>query len=251
MKKLIFSICLLVFIIPPTVFAQDSTSTSLSVKIAPGELLPVSVKLSNFGGGNKVDVTITYGITSDKNIEIYKTSDTVAVETTNNFVKTIQIPFNTSPGIYTEKTSIAYQGQAAPATSEFKFNVERKIFGVFQSQFLLYGGITLLISILMVFIGYWIVKNRTTRFTPIDYSNIPKHERVFYELISDTILGMRQKVGDRALDVVSQVEGITLDENTGRVVKLTRTPSKIIAELVAGYEKILGEKVSFSFREPR
>ena len=64
-------------------------------------------------------------------------------------------------------------------------------------------------------------------------------------------MGMRQKVGDRALDVVASVDGLTIDEKTGRIVTLSRSPSKIIAELVSGYEKVLGEKVSFSFRSPK
>src|ERR1700690_600530 len=104
MKKFVLILILTFF--PVGVFAQDSTSTSLDVKVAPGELLPVSVKLANFGSTQRVDVTITYSIDSAAGVEIYKTSDTVAVDTTNNFVKTIQIPFGAAPGVYAEKTAI-------------------------------------------------------------------------------------------------------------------------------------------------
>jgi hypothetical protein len=230
--------------------AVQSNSVGLAVKIAPGELLPISVKILNFGGGKRVDVTITYLITSEKNVEVYRATETVAVETTNSFVKTIQIPSDTAPGVYMAKTSILYKGQETPATTQFSFRVDRKILGLFQNEFLLYGGGTLLFSLLMAVIGYSLIRHRaSSRFGPIDYSHIPHNERVFYELISDTVLGMRQKVGDRALDIASRVEGLTIDEETGRIVKLTRSPSKIIAELVLGYEKTLGEKVSFSFRD--
>lgn len=229
--------------------AVDSINAGLSVKVAPGELLPISVKILNSGGGKRVDVTVTYLITSEGNVTIYKLTDTVAVETTNAFVKTVQIPSGTTPGVYTAKTFIVYKGQETPATTEFTFRVERKILGLFQDVFLLYGGGTFLLSLLMVVIGYSLVKNRTSsRFSPLDYSHIHRDERVFYELISDTVLGMRQKVGDQALDIASTVEGLVISEKTGRIIKLTRSPSKIIAELVAGYEKTLGEKVSFSFR---
>ena len=71
----------------------DSTSASLAVRVAPGELLPISVKLSNFGGGRRVDVTITYGLFNDQGNQIYTTTETVAVETTASFVKAIQVPF--------------------------------------------------------------------------------------------------------------------------------------------------------------
>jgi hypothetical protein len=237
--------------------AVHSMSAGLAVRVAPGEMLPISVKLSNFGGGKRVDVQVNYLIISDKNsdetlgpkLKVYTATETIAVETTNSFVKTIQIPFDTSPGVYTAKTSILYKGQEVPATTEFSFRVERKILGLFQTQFYLYGGGMLLLSVSMVIIGYSIVRRHSSsRFTPIDYSNIPRDERVFYELISDTIMGMRQKVGDRALEIVASIDGIVIDEKTGRILKLSRTPSKIIAELVAGYEKTLGEKVSFSFR---
>lgn len=229
----------------------DSMNAGLAVKVSPGELLPISVKILNFGGGKRVDVLVTYSIFSSEGVPVYRASETIAVETTNAFVKTIQIPFDTEPGIYTAKTSLLYQGQEVPATTGFSFRVERKMLGLFQSEFLFFGGGSLLLSLLMIVIGYNLVKRRTSsRSDPIDYGHIPHDDRVFYELISDTVLEMRQKVGDRALKIASRIEGLEIDTNTGRIVRLKNSPSKIIAELVAGYEKTLGKKVSFSFREP-
>lgn len=228
----------------------DTTSAGLSVKIAPGELLPISIKLSNFGGGKRVDVIITYGIFNSKGEQIYTTSETVAVETTANFVKTIQIPFEATPGKYIAKASIVYQDQLVPATTQFPFIVENKIIGLFQSDFFLYGGITALVGILMVFLGRFLIKRqKITRLTPIDYSDIPHDQRVFFELLSDTIMEMRLRVGDKALDVAKNINGLTINEKTGRVLKITENPAKIIALLVSGYDKILGQKVSFSFRK--
>lgn len=229
----------------------DTSNAGVSVKVAPGEILPISVKLLNFGGGQKVDVTITYIITNSKAEEIYSASETVAVETTASFVKTIQIPFGTPPGIYTAEASILYQDQAVPATTQFSFVVEDKIFGLFKSDFLVYGGITAIISILMVILGRVLIKRKSTRLSPIDYSDVPHEKRVFFELLSDTIMQMRLRVGDTALEVATHIEGLTIDKKTGRVMKMTESPSKIIASLVAGYEKALGQKVSFFFRNPR
>lgn len=254
MNKIVLVLILagLLISIPLPTFAQttiQSTSASLDVRVAPGEILPISVKLSNFGGGKRVDVTINYSITSDKDVEIYKTSETVAVETTNSFIKNIQVPTNTNPGIFTAKTSIVYQGQITPAVTEFTFTVERKILGIFQNQFLFYGGITLCLGVGASLIVYNLTKHRNpSRFSPIDYSNIPHKDRVFYELLSDTVMNMRHKVGNRALEIASGVKGLTIDKSSGRIIKLTQSPSKIIAELVLGYEKALGEKISFSFR---
>ena len=227
----------------------ETSGAGLVSKVAPGEFLPLSVKLLNFGNRKKVDVTITYLITNLDGKVIYSAEETVAVETTATFVKTIQIPFETTPGRYIAKSSIAYQDQVAPATTEFPFVVERKILGLFQSDFYRYGGITLLISILMVLLGHALIKHRRKgRFTPFDYSDKPKEERIDYEILSDTIGQMRQRAGDRALDVATHTEGLVVDEKTGRVLKLTDSPAKVVAGLVSGYEKALGKKVSFSLR---
>lgn len=258
---LLVSICF-VFLLPfksSSVFAQANPSsnaqvatsnTGTAVKVAPGELLPIAVKLSNFGGGSRVDVFIQYAIIANSGTEISSTSETVAVETTANFVKTVQIPSSTTPGTYTAKTSITYQGQLVPATTQFTFTVERKILGLFQSNFLLYGGITLAVSICMIGIGYALIKRRrANRFTPFDYSNIPHNKRTFYEILSDTIMEMRERVGDDALRIAANIEGLKIDPKNGRVLAMTEHPSKIIATLVSEYEKNLGKKVSFSFRK--
>jgi len=233
----------------PTDKLVDTSSAGLIVKVAPGEILPISVKLSNFGGGSRVDVLIKYSIFSSGGIEIYSTSETVAVETTANFVKTIQVPFGTAPGIYSAKTSIVYQGQLVPATTQFSFTVERKIFGIFQSDFFLYGSMTILAGVLMFSLGHAFVKRRRlARFAPSDYSSIPRDQRIFYEILSDTIMGMRERVGDDAVKIASDIPGLEIDQETGRILALKDKPSKIIATLVSEYENLLGKKVSFSFR---
>lgn len=246
---------------PPVAFAQvdatgealiDTSSSGLVVKVAPGELLPISIKLSNFGGGQRVDVLINYSISTSAGEEIYRSDETMAVETTANFVKTIQIPFTIMPGIYTAKTSITYEGRLVPATTQFPFTVERKILGLFQSDFFLYGGITLLFGIFMLLLGRELIKrHRATRFALFNYSDIPNNKRIFYEILSDTIASMRGRVGDDALLIASQIDGLKIDKETGRVISITENPSKIIATLVSKYEKTLGKKVSFSFRREK
>ncbi|MBX4200496.1 hypothetical protein KW786_00020 [Candidatus Parcubacteria bacterium] len=228
----------------------ETTSAGLTVRVAPGELLPISIKLLNFGGGHRVDVTITYGIFDQSGRQIYATSETVAVETTATFVKTIQVPFEASPGKYIARASLVYQDQVVPATTQFPFIVEKKFFGLFQSDFLTYGGITVAIVLVAVIISNLFLRRRKlNRLSPLDYSNVSSDKRVFFEILSDTIMQMRLKVGDPAIEVASHINGLQIDPRTGRVLDITDNPSKVIALLVAGYEKYLGEKVSFSFRD--
>lgn len=231
--------------------AQIQTSgAGLVSKVAPGEFLPLSVKLLNFGNKNKVDVTVSYEIADARGKAIYGAKETVAVETTANFIKTIQIPFDAAPGRYTAKSFIVYPDQASPAATEFPFVVERKIFGLFESEFYLYGGFVLLTSIATGIASHlWIKRRRATRLVTMDYPDIPRAERIFYEILSDTIMQMRSRVGDEALYIAENIDGLKIDGKNGRILALTERPSKVIAALISEYEKLLGKKVSISFRK--
>lgn len=136
-----------------------TSSANLVTRVAPGELLPVSVKLVNFGGGKRVDVTIDYFILNEKGDVVLTEKETVAVETTASFIKILQIPQNTPLGNYTAQSSITYQGQKVPATASYQFTVERKIAGMFASQFLIYGAITLIVGIIFAIAGRIVKKN--------------------------------------------------------------------------------------------
>jgi hypothetical protein len=261
-KKFIFTVSMIffcifyiAFFISAPIYAAtevQTTGAGLVSKIAPGEFLPFSVKLLNFGGDKKVDVIVTYTITGIDGKIIYSANETVAVQTTATFVKTIQIPFETSPGRYIVRSSIVYKDQITPATTEFPFMVERKIFGLFQSVFFFYVGGILIASILVVLFGYIFMKRHgTARFIPLDYSNIPHDKRIFFEILSDIIMQMRQRVGDNALYIASHIDGLKINKETGRIIEITGPPSKVIALLVSEYEKTLGKKVSFSFRQEK
>lgn len=222
---------------------------SLISKVAPGEFLPVSVKLLNFGSGRRVDVTIDYNIFSNGNV-ILTEQETVAVETTASFVKLIQIPLDMQPGKYTARSSIVYKDQVVPATAQFQFTVEKKIAGIFISQFIVYSVITLLVGTGFSVVSRMIIKKRRTgRLIPHDYSKVEKDERIFYEIISDTIGQMRFRAGDDALEIAQNIPGLKIDGETGKVLDIERNPAKIIALLVLRYETLLGRKVSFAPRK--
>ncbi len=235
--------------------AQESevqtTSGNLVTRVAPGELLPVSVKLVNFGGGKRVDVTIDYFVLNERGDTVLQEKETVAVETTANFIKIIQIPRDVPPGSYTAEARITYQGQKVPATANYQFTVERKIAGMFASQFLIYGAVTVVVGIMGAVASRLIKKKlRVSRLTPHEYPDIPKEERIFYEIVSDIIMQMRQRVGDKALDIAKSIDDLAVDENNGRVLGIKKSPAKIIALLILKYEKMLGEKISFVFPRP-
>ncbi len=229
----------------------QTTSGALVTRVAPGELLPISVKLTNFGGGKRVDVTIDYSILNEKGDAVLATKETVAVETTASFIKVIQIPRDMPPGKYTAESSIVYQGQTVPAAANYQITVERKILGLFVSQFIVYGIITVLVGIAFVIASRLIKKKlRVSRLAPHEYPDISKEERIFYEIVSDIIAQMRQRVGDRALDIAKSIDDLVIDENNGRVLRIKKSPAKIIALLILKYEKLLGQKISFALPKP-
>lgn len=227
-----------------------SEAQPLSIRIAPGEVLPVSVYLSNFGGRGRVDVTLEYYVLNSSQEIILRQSETVAVETTSNFIKSFQLPEDIDEGYYTVKTEVRYIGQEFPAISEFSFRIENKVLGLFRDQLIFFSLLTGGVTLLAVMIAYLFVKRYSNkRILPHDYLNIRNNERIFYELISDTIMTMQLKIGEKAIKIAQKVQGIELDPKTGRIIRIDEQPSKVIAKLVAEYEKE-GNFVSFTFRKP-
>ena len=230
--------------------AQTLSSESDSSKIAPGEVLPVSVKLVNFGSQQRVDVIITYIIFDKNGNHIYSDSETVAVDTTASFIKKIQLPENIKPGAYTVETSMQYPYQVAPAVSKFQIIVEEKIAGFFISDLILYGIILAIIIIIAIVLTYFLSRKKPEfNIDYHDYSDKPKEKMIYYEILSDIIAEMRLRVGDDALKIAEDIPGLSINAKTGLVLDIKEESAKIIALLIARYEKILGQKVSFSLRK--
>lgn len=236
--------------------AQDSSAQQIktsgeakALRVAPGELLPISVKLLNFGGGTKVDVTINYQILDEDGdqVEVNET-ETVAVQTTASFIKNIQIPNDLPPGRYIATSNIVYAGQEVPATSKFEFTVENKIAGIFVSQLMLYGCLTLFIGFIFAIISRLIIKGRTSRLAVHEYSQVSKPGRIYYEMVSDMIMQMHNSVGDKAYEMADTIDGLSVDKNTGKVLNINKDPSEIVSLLLVRYQNLFGKKLKISPR---
>ena len=222
------------------------SSEGLRNSAAPGESMAFSVKLSNFGSQKRADVTVFYRLFDESGTQIYAESETVAVDTTASFVKRIPIPKDAVAGAYTVETSLSYAGQEVRAVSRFTFTVAPSA-PLKSNNAIYFAGIGS--ATLLVLAAVYTLRVRARgRLVIHDYSDKPKEERIYYEIISDTIGQMRQRAGDHALDVATHTEGLVVDEKTGRVLKISESPAKVVAGLVSGYEKVLGKKVSFSLR---
>lgn len=231
-------------------------SENSSNRIAPGEFLPISLKLTNFGSNQRIDVAISYKIfnNADKDVflqkEVYSESETAAVETTASFVKRIQIPYNFKSGLYTLVTIVNYPFQEQSAVSKTPFLVEEKIGGFFKSDlktYLIFFAITILAIIIVAAIAVLALTRRKASRTNnyYDYSDKPKDQIVYYEMLSGIIFQARLRIGDKAIDIAREMPGLEISNKTGKITNITENPAKIISQLIAEYEKVLGQPLSF------
>ena len=218
---------------------------ALVSRVAPGETLPIQVKLMNFGDGEKVDVTINYKILNPLGKLVIHEKETVAVQTTASYIRDIKIPEHFSEGKYTSVTEIEYNGQKVPATSQFQFSIEKKVLGIFLSRFIVYVIIGIVLAVILILAGRFIRRRRRSRFEAHDYSKIKKEERVFYELIGDMIMQMRYQKGRRAIELAQKVEGLVVEDGTGKVLDINKDPAEIVTLLMIYYKKEFGKKADF------
>lgn len=224
----------------------DASQESGKNRIGAGEILPVSIKLVNFGSQKRVDVIVNYKIFDSNNNEIYSESETVAVETTAGFVKKLQLPYNIKPGTYSLMSSLIYPDQQQPAESKFFFRVERKFAGFFVSDLILYIIVILFIILIAVAITYTFTALNKRRSLVHDYTDKPKNEIIYYEILSDVISQMRLRIGNDALEIAKGIPDLEINDKNGLVVNIKKNPAKIVALLIDRYEEATGSRVSFS-----
>ena len=80
----------------------------------------------------------------------------------------------------------------------------------------------------------------------LQYSDKIVEDRLFYEIISDIIYQARLHSGNEALDMIKKINGLEIEEKTGRVLNIKGNPEKIIALLVSNYEKRFEKKLVLS-----
>lgn len=227
------------------------SSESANSRIAPGEFLPVLVKLINFGSEKAVDVAVEYKIfdNAEKEIylqrEIYSESETVAVQTTAGFIKRIQVPYSFKPGLYTLVTVIHYPFQEQPATSRLPFRVEQKIGGFFKSDLIIYSAFFILALAVVILVTYFFTTFKRRRVITYDYSDKPKDKKIYYEILSNVISQMRYHIGDNAIKIAQGIPELKINPHNGLIVEIGDDPAKIVALLIYRYEKLLGRPINF------
>lgn len=206
--------------------------------VAPGQSLPVSIKLLNMGGSGRVDVLLTYKILDFANNTVSEELETVAVETTANFIKQVKIPSDLKPGRYYLLADLEYPDQKFPAVAKIPFQVENKYLGLFLNQLLILAAVILGGFILIWLLVYFINKPRRVITSKFEYKKIPAKLKPYYELISDIILTMRLHLGDKAVKIANEIDGLNVSAQ-GEVLEIKKEPAEIVTLLTVAFQQNL------------
>jgi hypothetical protein len=151
--------------------------------VNPGQNLKFQVTLYNLGFTKRVDVFINYTIKSVETDNIIaKLSETMAIETSLSFMRTIKIPEDTEPGVYTIDAIANYDDKKA--TSVASFNVVKPSWIVGLLLQIVTNWITYLILFVLIPLIYIIKKlyeryrmkkvYRARYVKPVDLNKLPK-----------------------------------------------------------------------------
>jgi len=116
-------------------------------EISCGEEILFEVEIFNLGETKKVDTTIEYLIMDKKGNIIIEESETKAIETSLEVLKTIRLPTNIPSESYVVYVRAKYNGDIASSTKEFKLNNNCLILQ--NAKIIIYGLIILAIILLL------------------------------------------------------------------------------------------------------
>jgi len=98
----------------------DVKVEAITKEVIAGEKLKYQVTLYNLGLTKKVDVLINYTVKRAETDELIAyDKETMAIETSSSFLRTITIPEPTEPGLYTIEAFVWYENQTASSVSSF------------------------------------------------------------------------------------------------------------------------------------
>lgn len=240
-KLLPVAVC--IALLPSLLLGQevDVNNSLQSVRHAPGDRIPFQVRLSNFGGGSRVDVLVRYEVLSESGDVIIAEDETLAVETTASYIHTLVLPADIASGAYIARVAITYPGQSQPASSSFRFTVAPALFGVFLRDAAMY-----VLALAAASGGAYLLLRRHPARKGHEYSHIPPSARIYYEIISDILHEMRLHSGDKALVLARNVPGLTIGDD-GRIQAVNGDPADVVARLIEAYETDSNSRISLSF----
>lgn len=227
----------------------DIKITEKYTNVSAGERLYFNVDIKYPENTSRKDLRLNYEILKDGKI-IAQSNNLKAIETQLSFADFIVIPENATDGLYFIKAKVSdYENFNKEVSASF--NIVKPAGIQIKGYFLITFIAVIFIGVILFIIQIYTTKKvgRTGRFAPHEYPNLPKRERLFYEIISDLIMQAHYRIGDKALELSGKIDGLIIDKENGRILEINRDPSEIIAMLVLEYERHFGAELKFMPRK--
>lgn len=104
----------------------DLTIPESHKELLAGESILTSIKIINFENVERIDVGIEVYVENNEGEYISGSTETVAIQTQANFVRTIKLPDNLKEGEYKAKVKLTYDnGEIIEAQDRFKIIKEK------------------------------------------------------------------------------------------------------------------------------
>lgn len=216
--------------------------------IEAGERFYFEIEIKYPENPSRKDLRLLYEIKKDDEL-IAKSKVLKAIETQASFVDFIVIPESAKTGLHIITVEVTdYEDLRKEVSASFYVAEGRGV--QIRKYFLILLGAVIFVGLLGLIQIYIVrsIRKRPSRLTPHEYPKVPKRDRLFYEIISDTIMQMRYRVGEKAIKIAQNIDGLLVDKNNGKVLEIKKDPAKIIALIVLRYEQHLGKKISFAVR---
>lgn len=116
--------------------------------VLPGEEISAQIELYNLGHTDRLDVFLDYIIKDSDGNEVIQEHDSMAIETSANFVKNIQLPKDLAYGKYVFYVRVNYDDKIASASAWFNVN---RMFGAFYKNSYIFIIFLIIVVILLIF----------------------------------------------------------------------------------------------------
>jgi hypothetical protein len=155
----------------------------LTDTVAPGDPLRAEVIMYNLGQTKRVDVELTLQmIDSDTNAVVNETQEAIAVDTSVDLIRTLNVPPTAQEGKYILKADASYSAGSGyanqDATSLSYFTVQRNILDITVLGIPVWVYLCLIGLILFFIIVYWYIQYQVAKrrryVEQVDYSKLPK-----------------------------------------------------------------------------
>ncbi|MDP3027494.1 MAG: hypothetical protein Q8N63_07335 [Nanoarchaeota archaeon] len=128
-KLFLYSIVTFIFLIE-IVSVQGASNLEVNIhdnykEVLAGNDIWFTIKIANLEDTGKVDISLNYWISDDKNSIILENKETTAVQTQASFVRTFNIPKDAKLGKYKINVKMDY-GDSKEVVADTSFNVVEK-----------------------------------------------------------------------------------------------------------------------------